>query len=578
MSIVVAGKEYIIPQGVAYFEKTPPARAADVAVGNCLIVGEAGGGVPYNVNVNDLPPIYNFTNPSEAKSILKSGDGLTSLLEAFKHGAQRVFFLRTQSSAGTVPAKQAEFDDTTNKIKIESADYSDFGNRISVEHDWTSGTPDTVVTTLRLYNLGEIIVAQDTADSSATTVLTDSGKGFDTLGLVAFNATTKAGDLLHIIDDNSTGAKNGYYPIASWDANTVTVTVALGTLTSPVYEIVRVASVESEVSDAMADDNATVNQWLNGMGNIRQYITSQVTGTAAFSADVAETFLYGGADGEADSTDVETALSKCVTTNAQLRHVASSDSASFGKLPAHIIEATNAGYKSIGFVGGGTADSVSTIKGYATTFDTDRMVVCAPANQDRDLNENLGLIGGWAVAAKVMGVAASLDPAVPLTKKKIQAIGLSAVYLQSEREELQEAGVLVVQQTPDGKEIQKGVTTLQDNTNLWTSGVNPKTPEISLRRIADAISMSVARGTGRDFVGQNARYAGAGLEGYLEATLKDFEENKGWLVEGEDADTGEKIPAYEIYRIYKVADAFYADAGLNFSDPVNFVVFKGIIL
>jgi len=578
MSIVVAGKEYIIPQGVAYFEKTPPARAADVAVNNCLIVGEAGGGVPYNVNVNDLPPIYTFTNPTEARAILKSGDGLNSLLESFSHGSQRIFFLRSQSSAGTVPATQAEFDDATNKIKIKSADYADFGNRLSVEHDFTTGAPDTVITKLRLYNLGAVIVAKATATSSATTVLTHTGKGFDTLGLVAFNSTNKTGDLLHIIDDNSTGAKNGYYPVVSWDANTVTVAPALGTLTAPIYEIVRVASVEIEESDAMAVDNATVNQWLNETGSIRQYITSEVTGTASIALDVAETRLYGGADGEADATDVETALSKCVSVNAQLRHIASSDSAIFGKLPAHITEALNAGYPSIGFVGGASADSVATIKGYATTFDNDRMAVCAPANQDRDLNNVLGLIGGWAVAAKVMGVASSLDPGVPLTHKNIQAVGLSSVYTKAEREELQQAGVLIVQETPDGKQIQKGVTTLQDNTNLWTAGLNPKTPEISLRRMADAISSRVARGTGRDFVGQNARYAGAGLEGYLEATLVDIRDNDKWIMDGVDETTGEPVPAYEIYRVYKVADAYYADAGLNFSDPVNFVVFKGIIL
>jgi hypothetical protein len=206
------------------------------------------------------------------------------------------------------------------------------------------------------------------------------------------------------------------------------------------------------------------------------------------------------------------------------------------------------------------------------------MVICTPANQDVDENENLGVIGGWAVAAKIMGIAASLDPSEPLTHKIIQAVGLETTYNKSERIELQQAGVLVINQTQRGKEIQKGVTTLQDNTKLWTSGLNPKTPEISLRRIADAISMTVRNGYDGDFVGKTARYAKAALNGSLIATLEDFDKIKGWIVDGVDETTGEDIPAWEIYRIYKIADAWYTDVGLNFNDPINFVVFKGIIL
>ena len=578
MSLVIAGQEYILPQGIAYFEKTPPLRASDVSVGNCLVCGDVGGGVPNDVEVNDLPPIYEFTNPTDAQAILKSGDGLEAIVEAFKHGASRVLFIRGQRTDGTVPAKQATKTDATDKLVFTSADYADFGNCLSVELDYDTST---VIVKLRLYNLGAQIVDALTASGASTAVstLSDTGMAFDTKGIIAFDPATRTGDLLHVIDDGATGTKNGYYTIASFGASTIVINEVIGTLADvKSYEVVRISSVALEQSPALTNTNAAVNAWIAATGPIRQYINSVVTGSYTIVADAAEGFLYGGANGAATAADVEDALAMCVAVNAQLRTIAYSDSSFFAKLKAHILEAANAGYKSLGFVGGLYDDTPAEIEAYAVALDDDRMVVCAPAPQDYSLTSVLRVFDMWRTAAKAMGVAASLDPAEPLTHKNITAVGLNAVYTQAEREALQQAGVLFVQQTPAGKQINKGVTTLQDNDQLWTGGVNPKTPEISLRRIADSISTTIARGTGSDIVGHNARYAGAALGGYLTATLEDFKNNKGWIMDGVDAVTGENIPAYTIYRIYKVADAFYADVALNFADPINFVVFKGIIL
>ena len=561
MSIVVAGKEFILPQGIVFFEAQPPLRAADVSVGNCLVAGEVGGSVPFDILVNGQPPIANFTNPTEARAILKSGNGLESVIECFNEGASRVFFIRTQKSD---TAKQATLN-LTNAL-VTSLDFADFGNRISVAIDETGGN---IVITLTQYTPG-VAKTSGTGATAATTVLTDAGGALDTKGIVA-------GDLLHITAGSVAGSL-GFYTVVSVTSTTVTVAETIGTVTGITYEVVPQTKI-TEVSDSLVATWANFVDFINGVGPIRQFIIATLTTAGTISADQIEAFLRGGADGVAAVQDVTDALALVVETNAQLRTIADGNSALFGILKSHITESRNAGILCMGYVGGLGTEDIATLKTNAAALDSDEMVLVAPANIDNKLDGTGPVVrAGWSLAAKVMGLVSSLDPAEPPTRKTISAVGINTSYTKSEKEDLQENGVLFVVDTPNGKRINKGVTTLQDNSALFVGTINPETPEISLRRIADAISSTVQNGVDGVLVGRNARFVLGAYEGFLKNTLADFRDNKGWLVDGEDATTGEPILAFEILRVFKEADSVKADVALLFADPINFVVMKGIIL
>lgn len=260
-------------------------------------------------------------------------------------------------------------------------------------------------------------------------------------------------------------------------------------------------------------DNAT------NVGAIATYFNTTlpsqlVTITAIVSGgtpqNIGYTYLTGGTDGTPSLTDWSNALDLYRNEFINILHPAGSTDATVHALfQTHVETYSNQKLERTAIVGAAASDPIGDIEtanslvARAYNMNSERMVLVAPGTD--------GYSGAFT-AAKVVGLAAGVDVATPLTYKTITASSIAVKYTESEKDTLVKYGVTVIEEVPQGRRIVRGITTVQDPSETTEDSFK----EYSVERIRDYINSNIRSILETTYIGKKGVY---GVESQMQATV-----------------------------------------------------------
>lgn len=241
------------------------------------------------------------------------------------------------------------------------------------------------------------------------------------------------------------------------------------------------------------------------------YVTATLsTGVSGLPANISYTPMVSGSDGpDLVSNDWSTGLETMKYDLINIIHPAGSDSAIVHALvQSHVDTYSNQKKERTAIVGHAIGDPVGAIGTANSVIDRaynmndSRMVLVTPGTD--------GLSAAFT-AAKIVGLAAGVDVATPLTFKTISATAIEKRYTQSEIEQLITAGVLVIEEVTQGRRVVRNVTTKRD------LGITTEDPfkEYSVQRIRDYVVVNLRDVLENNYIGKKGV---RGVEGKIEAT------------------------------------------------------------
>lgn len=577
MSVYWNGRRLVIPQAASKVE-VGSIRGFLGATNIVAVVGESEAGPPYTEGQD---AVLSFTDPLEAQARLRSGKALKGIYYIFRPsgsepGAYLVKFLRVNPATKATLDVMDAANGTTNVFTLKSRDWGTWVNQIKAKLEVVNdGNGDEYVLSAKYEpdsyqesspNLGRAFTIQYTGSGTACT-LAISDTAFATIvdgsPDIQIDLTSPTYDTIEKLFAYLSGLPD-YTVLLNSNYQRV------GRIPSNQLDNVSGQDIKTNVYQVTAYNGSMVD-WANTYSELL---------VAEFKTeDLPQTFdwtqLAGGTNPAPTYNDWTDAIDMLGLEDVQLIWVSTDEEAVHMALTSHCQAWKNQNER-MGFVGAGLGEyNVSTIGQRAMNLNSDVMVFCAPGfkTYDIDTGEEVTL-GGMYMAALACGIAAGKDPAVPLTRKYLgNIVALENKYTKSEFEQLIQRGITAVEETQKGYRIVKGVTTVQLNERLWN--VNATTPEISLRRTVDAILKSARMSVDETIIGTNARYAQAHLHEVLVDVLEKVKA-AGWI--WDELTTDPPIPAYDIIKIYRVDDAWYATIGLHLPDPVNFVLITGRIV
>lgn len=573
------GKTYLVPQAVAHVDVSAAAKGALGLLNVAAVIGEATGGKPGDV--------FTYNNFAQLQSVHRSGpavDGSRLLFQPSDRtgGATLVRFVRVNPAtqfAGTIADSVPE---TT--INLLSSDYGSWqsGVKWKIEAgeagDWqgqdvTFQFGDDTVT---VDQLGKALRVKYT-ETCTTAVLNISGNVL---------TTTITGGSYETVDNFSLDLTATQYDTIA--------KVYAAFAEHPRYD----AELNPNAHDGMT---AVASQYFNtqtdqdikavwGMQTAHPYLMVDwinthvpwVTATAAKTTvpDVVDwdTWSSGGSEGTTLTSHWENALTALEETATQLLWVASESNTIHALLKAHCRALGNR----IGFVGGAAGETVAQAVTRAGALNSDRMVLGFPGVKLYDATLTIATLSPMYTAAMLCGLHAGVPIYEPITHKYLAILGLEKDLTLADRQTLQLGGVCCVNQNfsrvtgrSTGYWCSKGCSTVQSNLSIWNA--DGTTPEPSLRRICDALKITIEDLVNETFVGRSSRYLLANLQAYVQSLLDEFEA-AGWLTPTLDPDTGQELPGWRNVQVRQQGDAWYVDFEVNLTTPANFVFVTAHVL
>lgn len=558
------------PQAKAILTVGITPRANPLATGRVIVIGESEGGAPSTVHW--------FTDKSGAKDVLRGGNALRAIGFIFNpspqhSGAPYVGFVRAQTTT------TAEHDATSGKIV--SKDYGLWVNGIKIKiEDGT--TDDSSKITVNYQDETEVFDDLDLA-------ITIQYVGSEASGLLEITAADhiigQAGDLASELTefdfDFSLSSYNTISKVvaaidalADWDCSIFGLGPAgIGALISTNLNTL----VEGDAKTGSLNLMAYPHISKHALDNLSAFVdgTVEVDGTQ-LTAQATWAFLAGGTADSMDTTAISAALTLIEEANCQILWIDSETAADHALVTAHC-QANR--YFRMGFFGLATQATallaVSTTKAGGALMNTafGALVACGITDFAEDGSGVEDLPPKW-FAAKCAGLAAGLPVQEPLTHKVFSAQGLQYEFSKAQREELIRGGVLAPRNMDGiGLLINQGVTTLQNNLNLWDAGV-AASPEISLNRSAGQFNKELAVGAELAFIGGTVGVGRATIIAFVEAHCK-AKEAEGVLAE-DDSDPDNVLPAWESVAATRLSDGWSVKVSIRLNNPFNFFLIETV--
>lgn len=561
------GRRLVTPMAVSYVDDSGLlTRNVQQPGGVVACLGMSAGGQPQTV--------LTFTNPADARRVLRDGELLDAVLRAFAPsgdtpGAGTVLAVRvnpaTQSTlvlkdtnnqdAITLTSRDWGAHTALTRVKVETATV---GRTLTVLKDGESvsgvdigaaalqlqyiGTGDTATVTVTGTQLSTVV-----QDSTSNPIPADQV----TLSFAVYATLQQLADAL-----NATGKYTAVVLYPNAQAAPTVLDAATG------------VNIKTAPAQLRADGQAAAD-WFNNYA--AEWVqATRVVGTGPLQPlGPTPVYLTGGAEGNtgldaaSNSANWTAAFTALQTADCQLVVPVTPDAALHAAAQTHVAYMSDPlGGRSerIAIVGGPDGETVAQAKARAQALNDKRVVLVYPSLLDTDpATGALVTIPPYRVAAQIAGLIAGLGVADPITRRAVRAKGVSLRVTASDRDDLQLAGVLVLEQVPNGGvRVVHGVTT-------WTGDSALDKQEISVLRAADFTARAVRDDADALLVGQKA---GPALVARARSTVfstLDRLVRDGVLV-GDDAH-----PAFRNIQVTMSGDALIIEFEAVPAVPANYV-------
>lgn len=426
----------------------------NLSTGNVVCcIGPSTGGQPNTGLV--------FGNPSDALAVLKSGELLTAVQNAFDpsnetDGPSQVVAIRVN------PAVQAALTlkdaGTNNVINLVSTDYGQYTNQISVTI--AAGSTTGVKATTQL---GNAFYTQDNIARNAFSIQYTGAQATASMTITDTTLTLFAPNLTQIAQ-----ALFASYPTVAQLVdflNTIPNITALvldgndNTATAAALDHVTAVDIKTAVYTATANLQAVID-WFNGLGE--PLVTATRVANAGAPPDVlATTFLAGGSDGVITNTQWSNAFTTLQALDVQWVNPVSGDPAIAAMADAHVQFMSTVGRKERRAICGtalGTTDANAIAA--AKALNSDRTSLVHIGYYNYNAAGALTLYAPYLTASLIAGAFAGVSPGTPLTNKALAVRGFER-YLKDpiDTDPLLLGGVLPVEQADKGFIVTQSIST-----------------------------------------------------------------------------------------------------------------------
>lgn len=461
MGVFFNGRQLITPTTASVVDDSALANR-NLTVGNNLaLIGKSTGGKP------NTP--LTFASPSDARSVLISGELLDAVLKAFDPSSQtggpaQVTAIRvnpaTQSTLNLLDA------DNATAITLKSTDYGQRTTQIKVKIEAGSVSGKKVTTQLGNDYYSQDNVARDAFKiryngSLASATMTVSGTS---IVLAAPTGTTVATIDLNLVKTISDLVDR---------INSVTDFTASVLGNSANSPALNGLDYTTAVDVKTADYTATANlqalvDWFNGQGE--GFITAtRGTAVGKVPVNIPFTFLAGGSDGTITNTQWSDALSTLQTVDVQWVTPLTSDPAVHAMTDAHVAFMSSQGRRERrAVVGMALSTTISAATTAAKAINSDRTSLVYQGFYDYDSNSDLQLYPPYITAAVAAAGFCGTNPGTALTNKAFKFRGLESLPRNPvDTDVLILGGVMAFEETPQGFKCVKSISTwlINDNYN-----------------------------------------------------------------------------------------------------------------
>lgn len=478
MSVYFNGRKLVSPTTAVSVDDSAMASQSLAGDNVTALIGKADGGEPNKV--------LTFTTPDDAKSTLRGGELLTAVLKAFAPSNQT----NGPSSVAAVrvdPATQASLtlkdSLSADVITLKSTDYGLYTNQIKVKIE--SGTNKGKKLTTQL---GDSYYADDDVARELFSVLYGGTEATATISVSGTQVilAAPAGTVIATIDLDTYNTVdklvNRINTAAGFTATAVGGQGSQATLNT--MDTVTAQSVITTAFTVTGNLQAIVD-WFNG--SAEGYISAtRAAGAGTVPANLAYTYLTGGSNGVASTTDWSNAYTTLQSADVNWVAPVSSDSAIHAMNDAHCVYmSTVARSPRRGFVGTALGTTDAAALAAARALNSDRTALVHLGFYDYNDDSDLALYPPYILAAMIAGAFSGISPGVTMTNKTLKLRGLERKLRNpADTDALDTGGVLCVEDTPSGYKVVHAITT-------WLTNTKHTRREISAGAAVDSVVREV---------------------------------------------------------------------------------------
>lgn len=448
-----------------------------LTVGNVLaLVGKADGGQPNT--------ILKFGAPEQARAVLRAGELLDAVLKAFDpsaetnapstvvavrvgQAAQAALALKDSGNNAVINLLSDDYGLGANQLKVKVEAGSAKGKKVTTQFgtDYYSG--DNIARdALTVRYSGAGAAATITVANAAVTVTVDGAPTvidlltYGTVGQLVDRINAEQGfSASAVVGSEDAPALNGLDSASAQDVKTATYTVT--------------ANLQAVID------------WINGTGE--GYVTAtRPAGAGAVPANIPWTYLAGGTAPTPVVSDWTNALTTLQSADVQWIVPLTGDPAIHAATDAHCAYMSNiARMERRCLVGPAANTSVAAVQALPKALNSDRTSLVWPGHYDYDADGKRVLRAPYMTAAIVAAAFAGSNPGTPLTNKSLKIRGLEfRPRNPTDTDDLIQAGVLCLEETPSGFKVVRSITT-------WLVNDNYNRVEVSTGVAADFVARNV---------------------------------------------------------------------------------------
>jgi len=488
MSVFYNGRLLISPVVASRIDDSAM-RNRNLTVGNILaIVGQCDGGQPATA--------LRFGDPSDARTVLRSGDLMTAVERAFdpspqlnapstviavrvNPATQAALTLKDAGAANVIDLKSTDYGLHTNQIKVKVETGTNKGKKLTTTFGTDFYVQDDVYRdAFSIQYTGGQATAIMTVNNTTVTLEAPTGTPVATIDLNTYSTIRQLVDFINTVADFTSAVLDGNDNKPALNG----------------LDAVTAQDVKSASYTAVANLQAAID-WFNGVGEGFIDATRVAAGTLP-PANIADTYLSGATNGVVTNNEWQAGFDALKVEDVQWVVPLSSDPS------IQVMAETHASFMSDvsrmerrALAGGASAEGTAVALANAKALNSDRISIVSPGYYDYDAAGKLTLYPTYMSAALVAAGFAGSDPGTPLTNKALSVRGLETKYKNpTDTDVLIEGGVLALEDTPQGYKVVKSITTwlVNDNYNRVEVSTGFAT-DFTARNVREALQDLIGR-------------------------------------------------------------------------------------